>query len=321
MAGLNNDQNRMTEQTWNPIVGCSKISPGCQNCYAEKMAWRLANIGLTGYRKVVKQVGTYNHLKNKSENMSPCWNGTTAFILSQLGNPLKRKKPTMYFVCSMGDIFHESVPFSWVTEVMWMIAQCRLIHTFQILTKRPERMKEYFGLPKTYYKQNRPDEWPLLNLWLGVTAENQEQADKRIPILLDIPAAVRFVSVEPMLEEVDIMQYLYSDYDKAAHDNQLITPVGGFKHRKLDWVIVGCESGHHRRPCQPDWMGSMVGQCSEAGIPVFVKQVALRKDKAGRDVTVLPGLWNDSDKFVVSKDTFEFPSYLKFREFPKRGER
>ena len=306
-----------TEKTWNPIIGCSKISPGCQNCYAEKMAWRLANIGLSNYHKTCCLRGIYDHNKNITKHASPSWNGKTAFVESAIDKPLQWKKPSMIFVCSMGDIFHESVPFAWVTEVMYMIAQCRLIHTFQILTKRPERMKEYFRLPKTYYKQNRPEEWPLPNLWLGVTAENQEQADKRIPILLDIPAAVRFVSVEPMLEDINLGPYLYSDYEKASHDNQLIIPANGFNHKKLDWVIVGCESGPKRRPCPHHWVSSIVSQCDDSSVPVFVKQLALRRDKAGRNVTGLPGLWDESDRLVVSKNPEEWPDHLQVREFPK----
>jgi len=205
-----------TEQTWNPIVGCSKISAGCQNCYAEKMAIRLANILSPetsqynfGPGGVVQGLG-YGETEIK-------WSGKTVFVESQLDKPLKRKKPTTYFICSMGDIFHESVPFEWVDKVMAVIALCPQ-HKFIMLTKRAERMYEYFTAD-TQCREDEIAEWvaaftdgkdglgeailPMCNLILGVIAENQEMADKRIPLLLQTPAACRMVSVEPMLGPID----------------------------------------------------------------------------------------------------------------------
>jgi len=216
-----------TEQTWNPIIGCSKISPGCENCYAEKMAGRLANMRSTYYYMNVVKIDDDIHSPYKAFGE---WDGKTHFVSSQLQNPMKRKKPTMYFVCSMGDLFHESVPFEWIDKVMAVIGRSQQ-HTFQILTKRPVRMKEYLMSEGRYdnilkeaqnisfYPEglgigiSSPKDlkwWP--NIWLGVTCENQEQANKRIPILLDIPAKVRFVSIEPMLDKVDLTRFFPSGY-------------------------------------------------------------------------------------------------------------
>ena len=210
-----------SEFTWNPVVGCSKVSPGCKNCYAERMAIRLAGIECSSaYRKakyinvITKDKATYG------------WTGQTWLDESNLQIPLKRKKATMYFVCSMGDLFHESVPFGWIDKVWAVMALCP-DHTFQILTKRPKRMAEYLDnyLLRVKFMQDAAAEMklphndfmytpektgvynftvPLPNVWLGTTAENQEMADLRIPELLECPAAKRFVSVEPMLGAVDL---------------------------------------------------------------------------------------------------------------------
>ena len=223
----------MTNKTWNPIIGCSKISEGCKNCYAEKMANRLACIEKTGE--------SYSNVVTMSKNS--IWSGKTHFVESALEKPLKWKKPRMIFVCSMSDLFHESVSNSWINFVMNIIQKCSQ-HTFQILTKRPEKMRKYFhGLNIAKI---------LPNAWLGVTAENQEQANKRIPILLQIPAKVRFVSVEPMLSNIDISSFLYE--------------------AKLDWVICGGESGHNARPIHPNWVRSLRDQCKQADVPFFFKQ-------------------------------------------------
>ena len=299
-----------TEKTWNPIIGCSKISPGCQNCYAEKMANRL----LYMFEAICGEDGQSTWAEYSDVTAGGRWNGKTAFVSNALDKPLHWKKPSMIFICSIGNLFHESVPYRWIFGVFEIINQCRH-HTFQVLTKRPERMQDFYK--KHWPLISKDGNYPLDNLWLGVTAENQEQADKRIPILLDIPAAVRFVSVEPMLEDINLGPYLYSDYEKASHDNQLIIPANGFNHKKLDWVIVGCESGPKRRPCPDHWVSSIVSQCDDSSVPVFVKQLALRRDKAGRNVTGLPGLWDESDRLVVSKNPEEWPDHLQVREFPK----
>jgi len=225
-------------ETWNPITGCTKISPGCANCYAERMAKRLA--GRFGYPADDPFAITLHE--------------------SQFKKPLKWRKPRMIFVCSMGDLFHEDVPFEWISLVISNAASAHRQnpkHKWLFLTKRPERILAW----REWVLKTRIDvqhaAWFQHVAWIGVTAENQEQADKRIPILLQIPAAVRFVSVEPMLGPVDIDQYLPDHPLCAAY---------------IDWVICGGESGPGARPMHPAWARSLRDQCVDAGVPFFFKQ-------------------------------------------------
>ncbi len=256
-----------TEETWNPVVGCSKVSPGCDNCYAERMAGRLACMGQIKYMGVVlPKVGTGTIKYNKPAKYLQKWNGKTHCDEKALEIPLHWRKPRQIFVCSMGDLFHESVPFEFISRAMDTILECPQ-HTFQILTKRPERMRDYF------LDADLNGDWTMIedNVWLGVTAENQEMADKRIPILLQIPAAVRFVSIEPMLGAVKFSRL---HQFCPTHDFP-----GGFCCSKckdlkgVDWVIVGGESGPGARFCEQSWPIDIVEQCRDANVPCFVKQV------------------------------------------------
>ncbi len=252
-----------TDESWNPVVGCSKVSPGCINCYAERMAARQAAMGNENYCCVV-----WSKAIQQTENKKG-WNGKTVCIESKLTEPLPWRKPRKIFVCSMSDLFHKSVPFEFIDEVFTIISACQQ-HTFQILTKRPEVMNEYIdglyaGLCK--FHKGEPFQWPFKNVWLGVTAENQEMADKRIPILLQTPAAKRFVSVEPMLGAIDINQDYYG---------------GKFWGDMLDLVICGGETGPGARPMDLDWARNLRDQCDQCGIPFFFKNVGgVRKPKDG----------------------------------------
>ena len=239
------------DTTWNPIIGCTKVSEGCQNCYAEKMAKRLtaieANRHTYNYGFVINELGR--------------WNGQTNFVRSALIKPLHWKKPRKIFVCSMGDLFHETVLFEDIDRLFRTIIahpDCDQ-HIFQILTKRAERMKQYFD----YFYNESPyaEEIPLPNLWLGVTTENQKQFNKRVPFLLQIPAAIRFVSGEPLLGPID-MTPAFNDGSMCLED-----PVN-----TLDWVIIGGESGPKARPMHPDWARAIRDQCQEANVPFFFKQ-------------------------------------------------
>lgn len=231
-----------TDQTWNPIIGCSKISPGCDNCYAEKLAGRLANISST-IQYIFVTDWEHKH-----------WNNETKFITSALEKPLLRKIPTKYFVCSMGDLFHESVPFDWIDRVMEVIKHCPQ-HTFQILTKRPEQMKRYFDFKDIYAE--------LPNVWLGVSAEKQTLAIDRILTLLEVPAYKRFVSLEPLLEKINLLAFLPPNDSKVPlYEN----------YPFLDWVILGGESGPNARPMHPYWVESIRDQCQAANVPFFFKQ-------------------------------------------------
>jgi len=220
-----------TERTWNPITGCSKISEGCEHCYAERMAKRLA--GRAGYRRG-DPFGLTIHL-NKMEE------------------PFKWRKPCMVFVCSMGDIFHEGVVDAFRDVVFNQMEVCPE-HTFQVLTKRPQNALRYLGKPR-----HLP---ALKNLWLGVTAENQARADERIPILLQIPAAVRFVSVEPMLGPVNMAKV--PGLNKCGSAGQDLV--------KNFWVICGPETGPGARKMEIQWARGLRDQCEVAGVPFFYKR-------------------------------------------------
>jgi len=252
------------EATINPVIGCSKVSAGCDNCYAERMAGRLANIPAThdAYSKVV----WWMHNTDGSGFFQ--WNGITAFVESALDKPLRWKKPRRIFVCSMGDLFHESVDFYWQAQVLSVIAECQH-HTFMVLTKRPHIMADFFSRHEVL------DYCP--NLWLGVTAENQQAADERIPILLQTPAAVRFVSVEPMLGPVDLRLrgncshcFKYGNQYHIAHPCEQCGYQGGVL--PIDWVIAGGESGPGARPMQPEWVRGLRDQCQGVGVPFLFKQ-------------------------------------------------
>jgi protein gp37 len=216
---------------------------------------------------------------------------------------LPKTKPGIVFVQSMGDLFHEQINYLLIDAVINKIFKARQ-HKFLILTKRPQRMKEYFDLNLEY--KMYPEHQIISNLWLGVTAENQEMADKRIPILLQIPAAKRFVSIEPMLGAVDLSRFLKEDeiinYDHPCHLSGITeqyTP-------KLDWVILGAESGPKKRYCQWNWMFNVAKQCKEADIPLFVKQIHFASGN----------LLHGPIKHWISKDITEWPAELQRQEMP-----
>lgn len=230
---------------WNPVTGCTKVSQGCKNCYAERMAKRF-------------------------------WKGRQFSELQihdeRLDEPLHWWKPRRVFVNSMSDLFHPSVPTIWLDRVFFTMAIASQ-HTFLVLTKRPEIMRKYLS---DFLTRARIDllaevpwymaqEWPLPNVWVGVSVEDQNAADERIPYLQQTPAAVRFVSCEPLLGPVDLEPYL---------DNAFIyeTEHSGYTYPALDWVICGGESGPGARPMHPDWARSIREQCQAANVPFFFKQ-------------------------------------------------
>lgn len=263
-----------TQHTWNPEVGCAKVSPGCAHCYGEPMATRLAHMGQANYQRIIT---------------AGRWNGKVA--------PCSRRhwdnvpKSGMCFVCSMGDLFYEGISDERRDEIYSRMLQHHQT-TFQVLTKRPERALAYYenciedadqfdGLPSPIV--NAP------NIWLGVTAENQEWADRRIAILKQIEAVVLFVSCEPLLAPIDIRRWLAPTYRCECGD---VRPLGERscprcgrwpgklgdqlgRSSMVNWVIVGCESGPGRRPCELEWVADIVDQCHAAAVPPFVKQVDL----------------------------------------------
>ncbi len=255
-----------TEKTWNPVVGCSLASPGCANCYAMRMAARLDAMGVEHYWGLTKP--------SKS---GPVWTGRIDFAPERvLLEPRRRKKATTYFVNSMGDLFHEAVSDSWIDDVFATMVLCPH-HTFQILTKRPKRMFEYVSrLPNRRrefdcHAQLDVCAWPLPNVWLGVSCEDQKRADERIPHLLRTPAAIRFVSCEPLLGPVDLRGIWdwCPEHDFASGFCVQRNHPGV---RRLNWVIAGGESGPNARPMHPDWARSLRDQCIAASVPFFFKQ-------------------------------------------------
>jgi protein gp37 len=294
-----------TQETWNPIVGCSLVSPGCTNCYAMQMAHRL------------EKIGTLPHYQGttKVANGHPVWAGKIAMAPeSILISPLKRKKPTTYFVNSMSDLFHEDVPEEWIDRVFAVMALCPQ-HTFQVLTKRSKRMLNYLshsheedtdlvervaaaGARMMESGDQVHDylcniEWPLLNAWLGVSCEDQKRADERIPDLLATPAAHRFVSAEPLIGRISF-GYMKSPYDRHADVPGTYDPLGGswwpavgnaeeeYQGReegldKIDLVITGGESGPNRRPMDMAWAEDIMRQCKSAETMFHFKQDSAAK--------------------------------------------
>lgn len=322
-----------TEATWNPIRGCSKVSPGCDNCYALAMASRFSGPGKP-FEGLVMPFG-------KSE-----WTGEVRFIPEHLADPLRWRRPRRIFVNSMSDLFHPGITNEQRAAVYGVMAACPQ-HTFQVLTKRPEEAVKWYEWVKyeavdadgrsvipeawvcadsaeRHLKRGGLDDrsiWPPPNLVLVATCEDQPNADERIPMALKCPAAVRGVSIEPMLGPMNISEYLretrtlhlkmdiagairnraFNAFTENGHpispkkaeaelrkrlaagekyfpmcDCPDFDPQTGCKSKvnpRLDWVIVGCESGPHRRSCDVHWILDIVRQCREANVPCFVKQI------------------------------------------------
>ena len=261
-----------TDVTWNPTRGCSRVSPGCEHCYAERMAHRLNHPG-----------GAYEGL-TRLTSRGPVWTGEVRLVSDQLTAPLRWRKPRMVFVNSMSDLFHEKVDTEFIRSAFEVMAACPQ-HTFQLLTKRPKQMQKVIdwisvtfdgsiGTPRNRQTLERIP-WPLPNVWLGISAENQDAADARIPLLLDTPAAVRFVSAEPLLGAL-VLEKL------GRHWLGPPSQSAGMNYG-LDWVIVGGESGPGARPMDATWVRSIRDQCVRASVAFFFKQWGgVHKKKTGR---------------------------------------
>lgn len=243
-----------TEKVWNPVTGCSKVSQGCKNCYAEAIANRFW--GKQTWYEFDTKHGSITRQRRFTDVM--CHE-------DRLSQPIHWKKPARIFVNSMSDLFHEDVPFDFVDEVLRIIAVCPQ-HTFQILTKRPNRMKQY--IEQSEYAENIEK---VKNVWLGVSVEDQKTADERIPVLLRTSSYVRWLSVEPMLGPVNLDKYddEYEIHWLTGLDKEY--PEEGI-NMKIDWVVVGGESGPNARPMHPDWVRSIRDQCKAADVPFFFKQ-------------------------------------------------
>lgn len=290
-----------TDCTWNPVVGCSIHSPGCKHCYAMPMAARIEwmNPGLAHYRGLTQP-----------SNGGPVWTGKVVPAPDNIFlQPLRWKKPRRIFVNSMSDLFHEDVPDAAIDRIFAIMALTPQ-HTYQVLTKWAARMRRYFGAP---HPSGNVRQWQarvsgaiddimrfrtldcviakeaattgnaLPNVWLGVSAERQEEADERIPHLLETPAAKRFVSAEPLLGPIDLMGLIDADRKTITDALQGIVGTnigtanepewdGASPCARLDWVIAGGESGPGARPAHPDWFRALRDQCQAAGVPFFFKQ-------------------------------------------------
>lgn len=252
-----------TDATWNPVRGCSRVSEGCRHCYAERVAARFSGSGQP-YEGTI-------HPSTKG------WNGKVRLVTGVLDQPLRWSRPRRIFVNSMSDLFHEDVPDGFIAAV-FAVAAAAPRHTFQILTKRPKRALRWFATMESataaklheclkgamgYEHPRRPAinyaAWPLPNVWLGVSVEDQAAADERIPLLLQCPAAVRWISAEPLLGPVGL-------WPEWLHTNENTGRVG------LDWVVAGGESGPGARPMSPDWVRSLRNQCALAEVPFLFKQ-------------------------------------------------
>lgn len=339
-----------TDATWSPVRGCSRVSEGCKHCYAGVQAARI--IAMDRGRGVVEGQGAYDGLLAKGGQ----WNGKIKTVPKALDEPLRWSKPRKIFVNSMSDLFHENVPEQFIDQIFVVMALSPR-HTFQVLTKRPERMMEYcknfsferavescrgadgvsvilrrsiaelqdiFRLGgRTDYFHPQRDAYPLPNLWLGVSVEDQKTADERIPQLLQTPAAVRWISAEPLLGQLKLDKwfdawtcsncYFHGSendsgpvvcrgcrsegvYGDDAGENKCLEckdndfgqscPECGISHSwsrdygykfenplpKLDWVVVGGESGADARPMHPSWVRSLRDQCAAVGVPFLFKQ-------------------------------------------------
>lgn len=282
-----------TGHTWNPLAGCSVLTSGCKRCYAMKMAARLDRMGQQLYAGLTKP-----------SKAGPVWTGEMRLASKRvLGAPLDRKKPTTYFVNSMSDLFHENVPDEWILDILTVMAIASQ-HTFQVLTKRADRMRRFMSQPDlldqvyanwfTFSGGAREVQtWPLPNVWLGVSTERQQEADERIPHLLQTPAAVRFISAEPLLGPIDLTRiHEWFETPEGARVDMWESALNGKRfdmwagddedpmqpgHPKLDWVIVGGESGAGYREMDLAWVNDICWACKEAGVPFFFKQMAGKK--------------------------------------------
>lgn len=336
-----------TDATWNPLVGCSRVSKGCENCYAERVAHR----GMSAQHRGLTVLG----------KKGPRWTGEVRFLAAKLAEPLGWKRPLRIFVNSMSDLFHEAVSNETIAAIFGVMAACPQ-HTFQVLTKRPERAREWFrwvdrsarfpgsdevhdprrlgvvlmhaqfACPHRALRDTDPifrATWPLPNVWLGVSVEDQATADERIPTLLETPAALRWISFEPALGPVGFARWLARPGSSTACSHcgawasAPCAPACPSRARRkvehhggLDWIVVGGESGPGARPFDLGWARSTVEACRAAGVPCFVKQLGARPT---------PRKWTSPTGLVVTIESLkggdpnEWPADLRVREWP--GER
>lgn len=321
-----------TQATWQTVYGCDLESPGCLHCYAMKMAHRLEAMGHAGYQGLTKKTAAGDVV----------WSGVVNPAPDNLGIPLKWRKPRLVFVNSMSDLFHPAIPFEYIDKVFAVMnatghtlpisEKSTRWHTYQVLTKRTERAAEYLQSRSTrrfpicgthpIFHAGRGEggclrgkgievmnagaalSWPLPNVWIGTSAEDQPRLELRAKPLLNCPAAVRWLSLEPLIGPIDL--------GKAF---------GPLSVDSIDWVVVGGESGPGARPCSINWIRDIVAECRAAAVPVFVKQLGAAPFETmiahledNRAVTVTPRLKLADRK---GENPEEWPEDLRVREWPR----
>lgn len=284
-----------TDSTWGPIYGCARVSEGCENCYAEKV---VAGLARKFKNNNPNAFAFYGDLTRETST-GPRWTGKVKLHEKNLWQPLRWKEPRRIFVNSLSDVFHDEVSGDTIERIFAVMALAHW-HTFQLLTKRPKRMQEILSNPSFFERlelgarllnanvdfekhprlgKNHPGiSWPLKNVWLGTSVENQKAADERVPLLIQTPAAVRFLSCEPLLGPVDLSHLEIikgtEDNDPSVYLNALTGHLRGPDEMwpKIDWVIVGGESGPGFRPMNQEWAIDLAQQCSRANVAFFFKQ-------------------------------------------------
>jgi protein gp37 len=307
-----------TDETWNAITGCEQVSPGCAHCYAKVEHDRRHKAHQAG-KKVARQYAEPFEVVQLHPD--------------RVDAPLRRRKPARYFVTSGADPFHEDVPDEFLNRLFAVMAMASR-HTYQLLTKRPLRMREYLSSEarleqlheaigtmqrsvgrRLAHADHVAHRWPLPNVWLGVSVENQRWADERIPLLLETPAAVRFLSCEPLLGPLDLTPW------DGGEPN--------YADPRIDWVIVGGESGKGARPCNVHWIADLLAQCCFSGTPAFVKQLGalpgfrlVDEEERGNPMPGFHHFDAPSGLFIKKLrdshggDPAEWPEELRVREFP-----
>jgi protein gp37 len=281
-----------TDATWNPIRGCSKVSPGCKNCYAAGVAARFSGLSKAG-----KPLAFYGLAKRTPEG--PAWTGAVRIIEERLEDPLRWRAPKRIFVNSVSDLFHENLDFGKIGRIFAVMNDARQ-HTYQVLTKRPARMLEFFASASGRIHALDDKGRVPSHIWLGVSVENQAAADERIPLLLQVPAAVRFLSCEPLLEGVNLERVDWNGSTGLCVLERAPT--------RIDWVIVGGESGSKARPFDLAWARSIRDQCAAAGVPYFFKQAGARPVCCGEPVIL---------SSRSGADPAEWPPDLQVQQFPE----
>lgn len=338
--------------TWNPTTGCTRVSPGCDHCYAFALHDQRYKVNRDHARAHSSEMSPAEYRALSALNATdfpppPCppqydrpFSQVQLLDEHRLREPLRAKKPRAYFVDSMADLFHEDVPDAFLDRVFAVIARSPQ-HIFMVLTKRPERMRAYVSDPATPGRVMRATSedggdsfpvpigswvWPLRQVWLGVSVEDQARADERIPLLMQTPAAIRFLSCEPLLEAIEpaLFDLTCAGRGPSCSPYDAESPCACGSEPTIDWVIVGGESGQGARPFDLGWARSLREQCEAAGVALFVKQLGAKPHGAGAtdsDFAISYRRAEEPGAFRILRSAHgsvigEWPEDLQRRQFP-----